>query len=1081
MSSSAGEEAETFQLQRLQLLPVEGNNLQSGAISTVAFDTHQELLWIGNDCGRITSFYGPELTKYTSIRSHPPGEGPVIQFLFHEKGVISLASHSVHLCSRRGLTQWHISEISMTNLCCMSFLGKESSEILVAGCQNIMYKIDVERGQVMQEIPTIHKYTIMKHCHYICVATDTGWVNILDPDTLRIIKSWQAHTLSIHDMDAQNNYLVTCGWSSRPHGPSMLDMLAKVFDLRKLTQLTPIAFPGGAAFVQMHPKMNTTSIIASQSGQVQIVDLMNPNTTNIHQARLSTYMLSLTLAPSGDAWALTDQENTVHLWGSRKKMQFSNYRNPTEFADEPSPLPSISLNSDVPLSSIGMPHYREKLLSAWPDDHIYEVGRLPAKIDPGVMKSMLPAPIGHCATNPRKKLRNEADVTRLLPSNEITMVAPKFLSQKALNPVNDDNEERKTSDTVEAFVDVVLASSTKAEVPVMYRNVEIKYSKFGVDDFDFQYYNKTHYSGLETHITNSYLNPLLQLFKFTPMIRNLALHHTASNCTSEGCLLCEMGFLFDMLEKADGLSCQATNFLKAFGVIPEAARLGMLEDNLPSSSSLERKIQIANRFLLEQIAFDSKRVFANDMKVEQSIPPVLVFNAGLEKTSEGRQLWARPGWLPEEIGISAQEGGVTCYEGSQLSHRQSASREPIPVYELVGMVVDVNSGEHQKPHLVSLINVAISEKTLTRQNQWHLFNDFLVRETPTADALHFEPSWKMPVTLIYQIKSSRHAIDDSWKGCLDTRCLYYENSIPANASQSSHSSVVSLNPSTEAPRRGSPVAIDSEFVALRAEEIEISATGEREVIRPTRLGLARVSVLRGAGMLQAVPFIDDHIAIREPIVDYLTKYSGLKPGDLDASRSTHALVTLKVAYKKIWLLLNLGVVFVGHGLPSDFRTMNIHVPKAQVMDTVDLFYIRARARKLSLRFLAFYLLHEDIQQNTHDSVEDARTALRLWYKYKEFCDAKILNHILNEIYIEGRKFSYKPPSELPGGTAFAMARNPRGLEGGTATLGMEVGGNRTGRETPPNQIVSTGMSGPTTPVGRRATSKENDYFESPLR
>ena len=27
--------------------------------------------------------------------------------------------------------------------------------------------------------------------------------------------------------------------------------------------------------------------------------------------------------------------------------------------------------------------------------------------------------------------------------------------------------------------------SKKSEVPVMYRNVEIKYSKFGVDDFDF--------------------------------------------------------------------------------------------------------------------------------------------------------------------------------------------------------------------------------------------------------------------------------------------------------------------------------------------------------------------------------------------------------------------------------------------------------------------------------------------------------------------------------------------------------------------------------------------------------------------
>lgn len=40
----------------------------------------------------------------------------------------------------------------MTNLCCMSFLGKDNSEILVAGIQNTMYKIDVERGQVTQEV-----------------------------------------------------------------------------------------------------------------------------------------------------------------------------------------------------------------------------------------------------------------------------------------------------------------------------------------------------------------------------------------------------------------------------------------------------------------------------------------------------------------------------------------------------------------------------------------------------------------------------------------------------------------------------------------------------------------------------------------------------------------------------------------------------------------------------------------------------------------------------------------------------------------------------------------------------------------
>lgn len=82
---------------------------------------------------------------------------------------------------------------------------------------------------------------------------------------------------------------------------------------------------------------------------------------------------------------------------------------------------------------------------------------------------------------------------------------------------------------------------------------------------DFRYYNRTEYSGLETHITNSYVNPLLQLLRFTPIVRNLALLHTATtSCLYDTCLLCEMGFLIDMMEKAKGQNCQATNFLKTF-------------------------------------------------------------------------------------------------------------------------------------------------------------------------------------------------------------------------------------------------------------------------------------------------------------------------------------------------------------------------------------------------------------------------------------------------------------------------------------------------------------------------------------
>lgn len=58
------------------------------------------------------------------------------------------------------------------------------------------------------------------------------------------------------------------------------------------------------------------------------------------------------------------------------------------------------------------------------------------------------------------------------------------------------------------------------------------------------------------------------MYRFIPVIRNLALHHTATSCLFEDCLLCELGFLIDMLEKAAGQNCQATNFLKTFSGLP---------------------------------------------------------------------------------------------------------------------------------------------------------------------------------------------------------------------------------------------------------------------------------------------------------------------------------------------------------------------------------------------------------------------------------------------------------------------------------------------------------------------------------
>jgi len=203
------------------------------------------------------------------------------------------------------------------------------------------------------------------------------------------------------------------------------------------------------------------------------------------------------------------------------------------------------------------------------------------------------------------------------------------------------------------------------------------------------------------------------------------------------------------------------------------------------------------------------------------------------------------------------------------------------------------------------------------------------------------------------------------------------------------------------------LAIDAEFVMLSPEE-KVIVNGLEGVKTPARLGLARISVLRGdPGPGFGVCCIDDYVRTVEPVYDYLTRFSGLKEGDLDPSTSAHYLTTLKRAYMKLRYLIDAGCVFVGHGLKKDFRMINIDVPPNQVIDTVELFHFK-RHRKLGLRFLASYLLGIDIQQETHDSIEDARTALRLYEVYKQLQQSNQFQIKMQEIYQWGKMHGWDP-------------------------------------------------------------------------
>ena len=1059
--------------------------------------------------GRIVSFYGQELQKYTSVRAHSSNsprstnDATVRQILFCNKGVVSVSSRSVHLSSRRGLTQWHIALESMTNLCCMSFTTRDATELIVAGRQPLIYRIDVEKGIVTDTCePTgSAPYTMMRFSgQYICAAAHDGSIHLLDPKSLAVVHSWKAYAGTVHDMDARGDYLLTCGWAQMQYQGLQLERLVRVYNLKTRKPAPPLPFQSGAAYVRLHPRLSSTCIVLALGGQLQSIDIQNSDLPNMRFAPPATSYAGLELMPSGKGFALADGSNNVILWGPPSKLQFTDLAKATEFADPVASHKQMDFTARTPISSIGMPFYREPLLSAWPNSLVHQVGAPPPRID-NADSSFRNCDMGKVGMNPRTRLRNQAqDLTQQTLPDPLS--APKFLSEKSKAETTEADQNRRMSeDLLKAMKEFKVDGKTAKDARFLYRNVEIKYSKFGVEDFDFRYYNKTKFAGLETHIVNSYANPLLQLLRFTVVARNISLHHTARDCRTESCLLCELGFLVDMLEKATAPNCQASNFLRALSKQPDAIAQNIIETQV-AGAPLTSMIQNLNRFLFQKLEDNFKRVapsleqfhlafgtigldvtqcvqcnyesrmdkvwYAHDLtyplrhnkprparearqyfsqvlkasierhsqhrgwclrcngyknmishRAVHNLPAVLNLNAAAT-TNESRQLWATPDFLPKEIGLIVNGGRIFCYEGEDLRLHLARAQFNIVVYQLVGVVADVLPSENEKSHLVATVDVSISDTDKSHQSDWHLFNDFLVHPVSQEDALHFNPQWKLPSVITYQVKSLAHNVDDKWRNAIDTSVLYRS---PAQPALKDTYQFRPLSPQEALPNKGVHVAIDAEFVRLLREEIDVGPTGIRSMTRPARSGLARVSVLRADGHDRELPFIDDYISIDEPIDDHLTKWSGLHEGDLTPGKSRYTLVNLKDVYKKLWVLVNLGCSFIGHGLSSDLRIINIHVPEAQLIDTQELFSLGSRTqRKLSLRFLAWAVLQEDIQQDNHDSIEDARTALRLWLKYLEFSDAGILEYWKDRIMTEGRANNFRPPTVVASAPSTPMRR-----------------------------------------------------------
>ncbi|EIE87541.1 hypothetical protein RO3G_12252 [Rhizopus delemar RA 99-880] len=813
-----------------------------------------------------------------------------------------------------------------------------------------------------------------------------------------------------------------------------------------------------------------------------------------HQVQTSSYITAIDISSSAQTIAIGDGNSMVFQYADREDFDVNPYSLPLVPPDIAQPQPT-SFTEDASLSAVGMPYYTDQLLSVWPNTTVYEVGHRPALLDEDILKNIKTIDFVGYAPNPGNLHRNQVPRKKKMMTKRSV---PKFRSEQERELLQsnhgllDTDPVHHSGRRSSSVGDLHMTDPAVVMMPRYYQRVEIQYSKFGVDDFDFGYYNSTRYGGLETHIRNSYCNSFLQMLYFMTPLRMVAKSHIKTSCPKDNCLLCELGFLFRMLEDSKGQNCQATNFLRAFSTIPQANALGLFEPETPTRGlSYSLLMQNFTRFMMEQVHQEANVPAGNPLifkplirkivqvpsgeterldipstmqqlfglqtvsqsrcvdllypkkptatkKVICGLPGILLINSGAANSDEAA-VWRQNGpnnnnnnpkspstpeaaeseqaneealptltsWLPERLGIRINNCELVIKAlpaGKEIPPEFKESPEKCAIYELSATILQIQADE-DLPHLVAQIKVPESDLEPDSKTPWYLFNDFLVHKIRPEEVLSFKGTWKTPAVIQYKRVNLDKLLDLSvLPSETDYSLLFKDLSIASEPNPDPRHEVLSTE---EMPKKGMLVAIDAEFVALEQEETEIRSDGTKSLIRPSTLTLARVSVLRGDdGPKEGVPFIDDYISTTEPVVDYLTEFSGIVASDLDATRSRRTLVPLKVAYKKLRLLVDLGCIFIGHGLNKDFRIINLLVPPEQIIDTVDIYHIRNRQRKISLRFLAWHLLNQDIQLETHDSIEDSKTALTLYKKYIEYKNNGTFGQVLEDIYDAGHKSNW---------------------------------------------------------------------------
>ncbi|KAM4876768.1 RNA exonuclease 4 [Thomomys bottae] len=151
-------------------------------------------------------------------------------------------------------------------------------------------------------------------------------------------------------------------------------------------------------------------------------------------------------------------------------------------------------------------------------------------------------------------------------------------------------------------------------------------------------------------------------------------------------------------------------------------------------------------------------------------------------------------------------------------------------------------------------------------------------------------------------------------------------------------------------------------LAMDCEMVGVGPKGEDSIA-------ARVSLVNQHGKC----VYDKYVKPTEPVTDYRTAVSGIRPQDLKQGEK------LEVVKREVAEMLK-GRILVGHAVHNDLKVLFLDHPKKKIRDTQKYkpFKARVKSGRPSLKLLSEKILGLSVQQAEHCSVQDAQAAMRLY-------------------------------------------------------------------------------------------------------